>query len=132
MKKGIILVSCFMVLAHAAPDFTKYEDKFNTLSQKRVGLSDAQISSLVNPFSKKNSEAEATIQEVSPDELIGKELTAIIGDRVRINNEWHAVGDYMGSYRIMSIRNDSVLLENENNNIELKLRKGNKNVIITH
>lgn len=130
MKKIIIFASCFFALAYGTPDFSRYDEQFNSLSKKRVGLSDEQIASLPNPFSPKSNNG--IVKEVSQDEFIGKELTAIIADKVRINNEWYMLGEYIGTYEIVSIKDDSVIIKNEKNSLELKLKKGNKNVIIQY
>lgn len=130
MRVGILVFISLVVSMFAAPDTSRYDEKFNLLSQKRVGLSDKEIISLRNPFSP--AKDKVIEEEVAPDELIGKELTAIIGDRVRINNEWYSLGDNMGSFKILSLIEDGVLLENQNGKLELKLKKGNKNVTIKY
>lgn len=129
MKRGILLFISLVGSMFAQPDTSRYDERFNMLSQKRVGLSDQQIISLHNPFSPAKNEV---VKNISPDELIGKELTAIIGDRVRINNEWYTLGDNIGSFKILSLSGDGVLLENESGKLELKLNKGNKNVTIKY
>ncbi|NLY03563.1 MAG: hypothetical protein GXZ15_01780 [Campylobacter sp.] len=131
MKKIIITIISLVTFIYGTSDFSKHDAKFDSLSQKRDGLTNQEINSLPNPFTKKNND-QVSIRDIAPSELIGKELTAIIANKAKINNSWHILGDYIGSYRIMSIGTDRVFLENEKNKIELKLKKGNQNVVISY
>ena len=91
MKK-ILILAVLAAGVYAAPDMSAYEDKFNALSQKRVGLDDKDILSLKNPFP--IEELKSTIsEEIKDTDLVGKELDAIIADRVR-NSNFSIVGNY--------------------------------------
>lgn len=128
MKK-ILILAVFVAGVYAAPDMSAYEDKFNALSQKRVGLDDKDILSLKNPFP--IEELKSTIsEEIKDTDLVGKELDAIIADRVRINKDWYKIGDNIGAFEIKEIKDKSVIIENEKKSLELKLKQGNKNVKI--
>ncbi|WP_256594197.1 hypothetical protein [Campylobacter hominis] len=42
------------------------------------------------------------------------------------------MGDNIGSYKITKINEDSVIIANEYNDVEIKINQGNNNVIITY
>lgn len=131
MKKLLIL-AIFLAMGsslYAAPDMSEYEEKFNALSKKRDGLSDKQILSLKNPFPAE--ELKSTISEdITDTDLVGKELNAIVADRIRINDNWYKIGDIIGTFEIKEIKDRSVIIENDKKSLELKLKQGNKNVKI--
>ena len=111
-------------------DMSAYDRQFDAIGKIRVGLSDKDIVSLKDPFSIESIKKYAIEEEVEPG-LIGKNLNAIIANKVKINDTWYSLGEYIGSYKIMQIKDKSVIIENEKQNLELKLNQGNQNVIIT-
>ena len=133
MKK-IILFSLFSVLLCNAEGINKaaYDDKFNTLSKPRMGLSGDKITALRDPFyplKPKPKEGEAPIVV---DKTFDLQLRGILGDKVKLNEAWYEKGDYIGPYQIVQINSESVLVADGDNKLEIKMNKGKKNVIITY
>ncbi|CZE49182.1 hypothetical protein [Campylobacter geochelonis] len=124
---------CFATILNAAnmPDMSAYDQMFNDLSKNRAGLSNEQINKLKSPFPT-IKQVESIATESKPNSTVGNTLNAILIDRVKVNEKWYKVGDYIGSYRIMEIKSKSIILSNEENNMELKLNQGNQNVVITY
>ncbi|WP_298784760.1 hypothetical protein [uncultured Campylobacter sp.] len=108
----------------------KYDAIFDDLSKPRVGLSDEQIASLQDPFYPKEANApRETNQQVD----LGYQLVGIMGDKVKLNDKWYGLGEYVGSYKIVQITGNSVIITNDDENkVELTLKQGSQNVIITY
>lgn len=108
----------------------EYDKIFDDLSKPRVGLSDAQIASLQDPFYPKEANAP---REANQQVDLGYQLVGIMGDKVKLNDKWYGLGEYVGSYKIVQITGNSVIITNDDDNkVELTLKQGNKNVTITY
>ena len=108
----------------------RYDAIFDDLSKPRVGLSDDQIASLPDPFYPKEANAP---REANQQVDLGYQLVGIMGDKVKLNDKWYGLGEYVGSYKIVQITGNSVIIANDDNNkVELILKQGNKNVTITY
>lgn len=108
----------------------KYDAIFDDLSKPRVGLSDEQIASLQDPFYPKEANAP---REANQQVDLGYQLVGIMGDKVKLNDKWYGLGEYVGSYKIVQITGNSVIITNDDENkVELTLKQGSQNVIITH
>ena len=55
-----------------------------------------------------------------------------MGDKVKLNESWYAIGDYIGPYQIVKINDNSVLVADGDNKLEIQMSKGKKNVIISY
>ena len=133
MKK-IILFSIFSVLLCYAEGINKaaYDEKFNTLSKPRIGLADDKIAALRDPFYPLKPKPKEDEEQIVVDKTFDLQLRGILGDKVKLNEAWYEKGDYIGSYQIVEIRENSVLVADGDNKLELKMNKGKKNVIITY
>lgn len=133
MKK-IILFSLFSVLLCNAEGIDKklYDDKFNTLGKPRIGLSDDKITALKDPFYPLKPKAKEGEVQVVVDKTFDLQLRGILGDKVKLNEAWYEIGDYIGSYQVVEIKENSVLVADGDNKIELKMNQGKKNVIISY
>ena len=108
----------------------KYDAIFDDLSRPRVGLSDEQIASLQDPFYPKEANAP---REANQQVELGYRLVGIMGDKVKLNDKWYGLGEYVGSYKIVQITGNSVIITNDDENkVELTLKQGSQNVIITY
>ena len=108
----------------------KYDAIFDDLSKPRVGLSDEQIASLQDPFYPKEANAP---REANQQVDLGYQLVGIMGDKVKLNDKWYGLGEYVGSYKIVQITGNSVIITNDDDNkVELTLKQGSQNVIITY
>ena len=108
----------------------KYDAIFDDLSKPRVGLSDEQIASLQDPFYPKEANAP---REANHQVDLGYQLVGIMGDKVKLNDKWYGLGEYVGSYKIVQITGNSVIITNDDENkVELTLKQGSQNVIITY
>lgn len=108
----------------------KYDAIFDDLSKPRVGLNDEQIASLQDPFYPKEANAP---REANQQVDLGYQLVGIMGDKVKLNDKWYGLGEYVGSYKIVQITGNSVIITNDDENkVELTLKQGSQNVIITY
>lgn len=108
----------------------EYDKIFNDLSKPRIGLSDEQIASLQDPFYQKEPNAP---KEAKQQVDLGYKLVGIMGDKVKLNDKWYSLGEYVGSYKITQITSNSVMIvSDDDTKVELKLKQGSQNVIITY
>ena len=108
----------------------RYDAIFDNLSKPRVGLSDEQIASLQDPFYPKEANAP---REANQQVDLGYQLVGIMGDKVKLNDKWYGLGEYVGSYKIVQTTGNSVIITNDDENkVELTLKQGSQNVIITY
>lgn len=107
-----------------------YETLFETINQKRFGLTEASIKSTKDPFIKIYPDA------VSGEGVVPKKETyrlyAIFNNRVKINTLWLERGDVIGAYRLSAIGAKDVTLVSANHTLKLTLSdKGNNNVVVS-
>ena len=109
----------------------EYQEMFQKISQKRVGLQDSQIAKVKPPFlkivKKKKGTKSASRDANKKVQLV---LEAILGNRVMINGNWYSLHQSVGSYKIVSIKDDTVCLKGDTTKLKLKIRKKNANIII--
>jgi hypothetical protein len=107
----------------------EYQDMFQKISQKRVGLDEGEIIKVKPPFvkvvKKNGTKSAEKIKKEKP--LV---LEAILGKQVLINGHWYKLYSHIGDYKIVSIINDSVYLKGNGTKLKLTIRKKNANIII--
>lgn len=114
-------------------DTSEFDEKFDELTKTREGLKDDQMTSIKNPFPIVFSgEKVVALGDQDQAASVGFELTAIVGNKVKVNRYWYGIGDYIGVYKLVKVNKNSAIIANDANSIELKLKQGNKNVIITY
>jgi hypothetical protein len=104
----------------------KYQDMFQKISQKRVGLDESEISLVKTPFIKLMKKGEVKGAKKKRVFL----LEAIFGNKVMINGSWYSLYQSIDNYKIVSISGDSVFLKGKEIKIKLTLRKRNANITI--
>jgi len=134
MKKIFMIIIATLSLYASIDDKEKlikeYQEMFQKISQKRVGLSEDQIVKVKPPFVKvvKKSgtkSAVSTKQKASP--LV---LEAILGNRVLISGKWYKLYQKVGGLQIVSISGDNVYLKGQGTKQKLTIRKKNANITI--
>lgn len=131
MKKLALL---FLILFNSAFLFASdevekeiYDQKFQDLSQKRVGLDPKKVDEMIDPFP-----AKALAIDEGDQEERTFILYAIFGERVKINERWYEKGDKINGYKIEKIGRNFAIITNGIEEKILKLNQGSKNVKITH
>jgi len=103
---------------------TKTYDKiFEKISETRIGADTKKIDKLKNPFlviykKKKSSNAKKKRK-------IYYVLDGIFENRAKINGKWRKKYTRIGEYKLVRIKQRSVLLRNSNGTKELFIRKNN-------
>ncbi|MDR2342553.1 MAG: hypothetical protein LBD84_05910 [Campylobacteraceae bacterium] len=132
MKKFAIIICTSLICTGSASgsstDKVEYDKFFNEISQVRVGILDQDISNMANPFIA--VPAPVGIDSVNASSPIFK-LSAILEDKIKINDTWLSKGSIIDGLTVIAIKQNSVVLGNENRAIELFLREKNENSIIT-
>lgn len=122
--------------------YQKLDKLFNSINQKRYGLTKEQIDNTRSPFinyKEKKEEEEKKDKEQNEGKNKQTEeiavvpiytLQAILNNRANINGGWYGIGNAINDYKLIKINRDNVILDNVNNKLKLTLEKGSKNVII--
>ncbi len=109
----------------------EYQEMFQKISQKRVGLDDIEIAKVKPPFlkivKKKKGQKGVTKGKKAAVNLV---LEAIFGKKVMINGSWYSLYQKVAGMKIVSIKGDSVWLQGETTKQKLTIRKKNANIII--
>ncbi|MDR1555091.1 MAG: hypothetical protein LBS39_03580 [Campylobacteraceae bacterium] len=132
MKKFSIIICLSLICANNAlcssTDIVEYDKFFNEISEVRIGIDDKEIDSIANPFITIPAPAQSNNANAS---LPTFRLSAIIENKVKINDTWLSKGSAINGLRVIAIKQNSVVLGSENRAIELFLREKNENSIIT-
>ena len=109
----------------------EYQEMFQRISQKRVGLDDIEIAKVKPPFlkivKKKKGTDSATKSTKATVNLV---LEAILGKKVMINGSWYSLYQKVSGMKIVSIKGDTVWLQGATSKQKLTIRKKNANITI--
>ncbi len=137
MKTLKIIVLAFLISSSVAMaekakglDIYEYDSLFLEISDKRVGILNEDVDKVRNPFlmTQKIVNSNGTTIEAQKAEIIYK-LSAILGNKAKINNTWYRLNDKIGYYKLGKIKSKSVLLVSANNKKELFIRNNDENII---
>jgi hypothetical protein len=109
-------------------DMYEYDSLFLEISDKRLGVSNAAIEKVKNPFvmTKTVLTENGETVEASKAEITYK-LFAIFGNKAKINGKWYRLGDKIDYYKLSKITSKSVLMIGTNNKKELFIRNNDEN-----
>ena len=131
MKTSIKLFLCFAVttmIVHAKSevlllDDTKgYDQIFQKIAEKRVGISHSSIDALSNPFESMIKADENGTKEDNQPSFV---LRAIVSTKAKINDTWYSINDQVGAYTLVSIFDNNVVLKNDTEKKSLHIRNKN-------
>jgi len=110
----------------------RYNMIFDQISKKRIGPSDKTLSSVPTPFVNQNILKIIKDKNATKRKPIILRLHGIINKTVRINNKWYKLNSKVYGYRLVKIKNLSVILRRKRKRIELFLRKKNDKIKFTN
>ena len=141
LKKIYIFVILFCITVYAKVsseasyntlEIQKYDMIFEKINEKRVGLSNSEINKIKSPFVTQN------ILKIIKNKNIIKpkhrnilRLYGILNNKVKINKKWYKIGSKIDGYKLVKVKNSSVVLKKKRKKIELFLRKKNDKIQIT-
>jgi len=114
----------------SSSEVKEYDKIFEKIAERRSGADSIMIDKLENPFiifspERNTSENNATAQ--APAYV----LEAIFNQKAKINGNWYKKNDLIGSYMLIKITYNSVILQNEIEKKELVIRtKDDSNIKI--
>ena len=114
----------------SSSEVKEYDKIFEKIAERRSGADSIMIDKLENPFiilspEQNVSENNATAQ--APTYV----LEAIFNQKAKINGNWYKKNDLIGSYMLIKITYNSVILQNEIEKKELVIRtKDDSNIKI--
>ena len=109
-------------------DTKQYDETFANLQNERKGLSKSEAYGMKSPFKIVRKEINATSGESSEANVML--LTAIMGNKARINGSWYQLGSIISGYKMIAIGKTKVILTNNQDKQELKLTRGGKDIDI--
>ena len=110
----------------------RYNMIFDQISKKRIGPSDKTLSSVPTPFVNQNILKIIKDKNATKRKPIILRLHGIINKTVRINNKWYKLNSKVYGFRLVKIKNLSVILKRKRKKIELFLRKKNDKIKFTN
>ncbi|WP_263832837.1 hypothetical protein [Sulfurospirillum oryzae] len=106
----------------------EYDKIFEKIAERRSGADVTMIDKLENPFINSNTEL-INSDSNATSEITVYILEATFDQKAKINGNWYAKNDSVGSYKLVKITRDSVILQNEIEKKELALRTKNESNI---
>ncbi|WP_458701520.1 hypothetical protein ACKGJI_05210 [Sulfurospirillum sp. 1307] len=109
-----------------ANNLDEYNNLFNEIGQKRVGIDEKMIDKLKNPFVMKKVFVDK--KDNNSTSIEKKEtyiLSGIFDKKAKINGIWHEIGNEIGNYKLLNIKRRSVIIGNDHYKQELFIRKNN-------
>ncbi len=109
----------------------KYNTIFKQIETKRVGPSDVELSMIYNPFVNQHILKIIKDKNVTKFRPVVLQLYGIINNRAKINKKWYKLRSKVYDYKLIKIKDISVILKKNRKKIELFLRKKNDKIKIT-
>ncbi len=141
LKKLLLCIIFFSIALNAkmidkvsivkAVNIQKYNTIFEQISKKREGLSDKELSKVVTPFVNNRVLKIIKDKNVTKSKPIILRLYGILDNKANINKKWYKINSKIYDYRLVKIKNISVVLKRKRKRLELFLRKKNDKIEIT-
>jgi len=127
----ILISNTFLLSSDRGIEKTKeFEKFFQDISKKRIGISGQNIDKVKNPFLMISKNSVNVDGNVTAIQEIVYTLNAIFDDKAKINDAWYKLNNKIGDFKLIKIKNKSVVIKNENSKQELFIRKNNVDKII--
>ncbi|MDD2384658.1 MAG: hypothetical protein PHN18_10750 [Sulfurospirillaceae bacterium] len=98
----------------------EYDTIFEKIAEKRIGIEASAIDTLANPFIVIYENANGIDGNVTHKPLFILEAT--LNQKAKINGNWYALRDKVDTFKLISIKPDSVILQNETDRKEIFIR----------
>lgn len=128
LRTILTLASFVFAAEEVSIDTKQYDGTFTNLQNERKGLSKSEAYGIKSPFKIVRKEANATNGETGEANVML--LTAIMGNKARINGSWYQLGSVIGGYKMIAVGKTKVILANNQDKQELKLTRGGKDIDI--
>ncbi len=143
--KILIILSIFITLVFSNNRQASVENfrfMFEKIGEKRVGVHDKKVDSIIIPFEKppkpkepvKEEEVIAEPESSEPTKehviITSYDLQAIMNKRAKISGKWYKLDDKIDDYKIVSIKDGVVWLKNSAHKKRLTIRKKNEKITI--
>ncbi len=106
----------------------KYDAIFEQISKKREGPSDKALSKVATPFVNKTVLKIIKDKNATKRKRIVLKLYGIIDNKANINKKWYKIMDKVYSYRLVKIKDTSVVLKQKKKKLEIFFRKKNDKI----
>ncbi len=102
----------------------EYDKLFSQIGEKRIGVSNTKINMLKNPFLM--TYKKVVIKDGNSTKEIKKPkyiLTVTFNKKAKINGKWYKLNSKLDNFKLINIRSNSVIIQNEHSKKELFIRK---------
>ncbi len=142
MKKIILILFVFVGISFAGVESKsdqiskinaqRYDKIFQEISKKRIGVPNGLLNRIHSPFVSNivYKSIKNRISSVKRKRIIFT-LYGIFNNEAKINKKWYKIKDKVYGYRLIRIKNNSVVLKNKRKKIELFLRKKDEKIEFT-
>ncbi len=135
MGNKLLIIALSALFAWSNSQYPEIDKLIEKVKVKREGLKSEEIKKLKNPFVSEKK----LIKIIKKTEIAKKtakkrvyyKLYSIFNDKAKINGRWYKIGSKVGSYRLVSINSNSVLLRKRNRQLRLYLSKRKRKLIHT-
>jgi len=140
LKKLLLVIGMFFAVTYAKVESSsvktdaniqRYDKIFEQISKQRVGPSDKELSRIPTPFVNQNLLRIIKDKNATKPKPIVLKLYGIFDKKVKINKKWYHLKSKVYGYRIVKIKDNSVVLRKKRKKLELFLRKKNDKIQIT-
>lgn len=142
LKKLLLFMICTIVFLQAEVaskavntnnevNIQKYDAIFEQISTKREGPSDKELSRVPTPFVNRSLLKIIKDKNATKPKPIVLKLYGIFDDKANINKKWYKIKSKVYGYKLVKIKNTSVILKRKRKKLELFLRKKNDKIQIT-
>lgn len=123
-KRWMALLLTSAVFLHAEITINDIDKLVNDIKQERIGLKKSDIVSAKDPFIYPEGKAGIPLKTGKKStKRIRFTLTAIINDRVKLNNKWYSLNSKIYGYKITKIEGNSVLLAKNSKHVRVYLKR---------
>lgn len=140
MKNLILILSLSLIFLHAKVEswsknvnknIQKYDNIFEQIDRQRVGLDDSKIDKIPEPFVSKRVFMILKDKNVTVNKPLILKLYGIFNKKVKINTKWYKIGSKVFGYKVIKVKDNSVVLRYKRKRLELFLRKRDENIQIS-
>jgi len=122
----ILISNTFLMSSERGIEKTKEFNKFfQDISKKRVGASEQDVNKVKNPFIMISNKGISIDGNVTVTQEIVYTLSGIFDKKAKINGKWYRLSSKIGDFKLIKIKNKSVIIKNEHSKQELFIRKNN-------
>jgi len=129
LLKGAGVLLCGMTLLHAEITINDIDKLVNDIKQERIGLTPKEIATAKDPFIYLGGKYSSVLRNKGEKKRYRFVLSAIINDRVKLNNKWYSLGNTVHGFKISKVGKNYVILARKNEQVRIFMKRPKSNKI---